>query len=59
MKNHNFKTYSFDPLVEQEVKEEEVLKNLKISKMIILLVDHDSLESICEKINYIHWEEII
>ena len=57
--NHNFRTFTFDPLIETQMCEEKVFKNLNNSRIVILLVEHDSLKSICKKVNFVHWKEII
>ena len=59
IKNLNFRTFEYDPLVDLKFKERDVLQNLHQSKMIILLVEHESLKEICKKVNYIHWRELI
>ena len=59
IKSHNFSSYSYDPFVDSGVNENEVLENLNKSQIIVLLVEHKSLESICKKTNYIHWMELI
>ena len=59
IRKHKFKVFAFDPLVDKNLDEIDVLNSLNNSLLTILLVEHESLKDICQKISYLHWKEIL
>ena len=59
IQKYKFNVYFFDPLVDKDKNEDYVLSELNNSLLTVLLVEHEALINICNKINFMHWKDIL